>query len=184
MGCFSYLCKECGKGIMSNSFRGEMVKLFYLKDGTVVEEMEGEYNSYGSVFIEGTQCEDVSHPLRKSVVWQNEDEIGEANTARHHAKTLAYYDKEFLERYEMLKDLDPIRAEIALSSIQKEPLPIRDDWGISAVHSRCFKENPTTISEDDPDQGWGPSGELFSDVDTQLDVESKSPRRLSQGAST
>jgi hypothetical protein len=50
MGCFSYLCKECGKGILSNSFRGEKAKLFLLQDGCVTEEMEGEYDSYGRVF--------------------------------------------------------------------------------------------------------------------------------------
>ena len=50
MGCFSFICKRCGKGILSNSFRGERVELFLLKNGKVVEQMSGEYDSYGRVF--------------------------------------------------------------------------------------------------------------------------------------
>jgi hypothetical protein len=133
--------------------------------------MEGEYDSYGRVFIDGSQCEEVNHPLRRSVGWEHEEDIYEAHSDRHYAKTLAYYDKEFLQRYEEWKGIDPVRAEQALSSIQTDPKPIKNDWGIAAVHSRCFKQIPTTISEDDPDQGWGESGELLFDVDATLDVE-------------
>ena len=53
MGCFSWLCKECGKGILSSSFDGQECKLFLLKDGKVIEMMEGRYNSYGAVFADG-----------------------------------------------------------------------------------------------------------------------------------
>ena len=52
MGCFSFLCKACGKSIKSNSFRGEPVTLYLLKDGKVLQSMEGEYDSYGRVFGE------------------------------------------------------------------------------------------------------------------------------------
>ena len=50
MGCFSFLCQKYHKGILSNSFNGEKVKLFLLQDGKVIEEMEGPYDSYGRVF--------------------------------------------------------------------------------------------------------------------------------------
>jgi len=50
MGCFSFLCQVCGKAILSNSFQGEKVRLFLLKDGKIIERMEGEYDSYGKVF--------------------------------------------------------------------------------------------------------------------------------------
>lgn len=50
MGCFSYMCKECGEPILSNSFRGEKVELFLLLNGKVIEHMSGEYDSYGRVF--------------------------------------------------------------------------------------------------------------------------------------
>ena len=50
MGCFSFMCKECGKAILSDSFSGQEVKLFLLKDGKVIQEMEGQYDSYGRVF--------------------------------------------------------------------------------------------------------------------------------------
>ena len=43
MGCFSFMCKECDTSIRSDSFSGELVKLFLLKDGKVIQEMEGEY---------------------------------------------------------------------------------------------------------------------------------------------
>ena len=40
MGCFSFLCKECGEPILSNSFRGQQVKLFLLKNSEIIQEME------------------------------------------------------------------------------------------------------------------------------------------------
>ncbi len=52
MGCFSFICKTCGEPINSDSFRGERCKLFLLKDGKIIEQMEGEYDSYGRVFDE------------------------------------------------------------------------------------------------------------------------------------
>ncbi len=52
MGCFSFICKECGEAVLSNSFSGQKVKLFLLKEGKVIQEMEGEYDSYGRVFTE------------------------------------------------------------------------------------------------------------------------------------
>lgn len=52
MGCFSFMCKVCGKPILSNSFTGQEVNLYLLKDGKIIEHMSGEYDSYGRVFNE------------------------------------------------------------------------------------------------------------------------------------
>ncbi len=59
MACFSYICPVCGKGILSTSFSGERCTLFLLVDGKVVEQMTGEYDSYGSVFNEKNNGGDV-----------------------------------------------------------------------------------------------------------------------------
>jgi hypothetical protein len=166
MGCFSYLCKECGKEILSNSFRGEQVKLFYLQDGKVVEQMEGEYDSYGCVFIDGTQAEGVNHPLRQSRNWKNQEGISEAFDCMEFARRHKYW-----EDVEIL--LDECSAllgkEIYRPSFHCQEF--KNDWGIAAVHSRCFKGVPTTISENDPNQGWGESGELLFDISDTLDIE-------------
>lgn len=50
MGCFSFICSECGKPVNSDSFSGENVRLTLLEDGKVLEEMQGQYDSYGRVF--------------------------------------------------------------------------------------------------------------------------------------
>jgi len=50
MGCFSFICKESALPVASSSFDGDAVKLFLLKDGKVIEEMHGHYDSYGRVF--------------------------------------------------------------------------------------------------------------------------------------
>ena len=50
MGCFSFKCKESGLPINSSSFSGDACRLYLLKDGKVIEEMRGNYNSYGGVF--------------------------------------------------------------------------------------------------------------------------------------
>jgi len=63
MGCFSFMCKECKEPILSNSFRGQEVKLFLLRDGKIIEQMEGEYDSYGRVFDKEN---------KKSIEWKME----------------------------------------------------------------------------------------------------------------
>jgi hypothetical protein len=52
MGCFSFICKKCRRAVISDSLRGENVRLSLLKDGQVIEEMQGQYDSYGAVFDE------------------------------------------------------------------------------------------------------------------------------------
>lgn len=52
MGCFSFKCKKCNRPINSDSTRGQRCILFLLKDGEVIEKMQGEYDSYGRVFDE------------------------------------------------------------------------------------------------------------------------------------
>lgn len=50
MGCFSFLCKVSDKPANSTSFDGDPCRLFLLKEGKVIEEMHGNYDSYGRVF--------------------------------------------------------------------------------------------------------------------------------------
>lgn len=50
MGCFSFICKESEQPVCSSSSDGDAVYLFLLKDGKVIEEMYGNYDSYGRVF--------------------------------------------------------------------------------------------------------------------------------------
>lgn len=69
MGCFSFRCNECGGGIESSSFKGHKCRLYLLKKGKVIQEMRGEYDSYGGVFINGTQNPEVKHALRESQEW-------------------------------------------------------------------------------------------------------------------
>jgi hypothetical protein len=54
MGCFSFLCKESGLPVASDSFSGDACRLYLLKDGKVLEEMRGHYDSYGRVFSDST----------------------------------------------------------------------------------------------------------------------------------
>lgn len=55
MGCFSFLCKKSGKAALSTSSNGPPCYLFLLKDGKVIEEMYGNYDSYGRVFKKGLE---------------------------------------------------------------------------------------------------------------------------------
>jgi hypothetical protein len=54
MGCFSFICKESGLPVASSSFDGDAVRMYLLKDGKVIEEMHGHYDSYGRVFKDST----------------------------------------------------------------------------------------------------------------------------------
>ena len=50
MGCFSFICKETNEAVLSSSFSGDAVHLWLLKDGSPIEYMYGNYDSYGRVF--------------------------------------------------------------------------------------------------------------------------------------
>lgn len=50
MGCFSFVCKESGLPVASDSFSGDAVRMYLLKNGELIEEMRGHYDSYGRVF--------------------------------------------------------------------------------------------------------------------------------------
>jgi len=108
MGCFSYMCDQCDTPINSDSFSGEYVKLFLLKDGKVIESMRGQYDSYGRVFDKDNN----------SIRW----------TAMEWCDTISlHYDN-------------------------------NQGNGYAATHLACLPSadyEPTTISDDDPDQGWG-----------------------------
>lgn len=68
MGCFSFLCHKSGEAVLSTSFSGSPVYLFLLKDGEVLEEMYGNYDSYGGVFTTKLDTS-VKHELYKSFKW-------------------------------------------------------------------------------------------------------------------
>ena len=65
MGCFSFLCKESGLPVASSSYDGDACRLFLLKDGKVIEEMKGHYDSYGRVFKDAKMEE----PFEWSMDW-------------------------------------------------------------------------------------------------------------------
>ena len=50
MGCFSFVCKESGLPVASSSFDGDACRMYLLRNGNVIEEMRGHYDSYGRVF--------------------------------------------------------------------------------------------------------------------------------------
>ena len=45
--------------------------MFLLNKGKVIQQMNGEYDSYGRVFIDGTQDKTNSNTIRESQNWTN-----------------------------------------------------------------------------------------------------------------
>lgn len=136
MGCFSWKCLECGRGILSSSFSGEKAHLYLLNKGKILQQITGEYNSYGSVFIDGTQEENVKHSLRKSVEWVNPF----PNIPYEDEEYLTHSDQNWHRICNMMDDEDITT-------------------GIAAIHMHCYKKPPETRSARDPNQGWGGGGE-------------------------
>lgn len=140
MGCFSFKCKGCDTGINSTSFEGEHCQLFLLRDGKVIQEMEGDYDSYGRVFIDGTQRADVQHSLRESHYWRDpfpdvplEDYWQRSDGGPNNPANHGYW----------LRVCDLIHSN-------------KNSNGIAAYHVKCYKGMPPrTRSEYDTNQGWG-----------------------------
>lgn len=128
MGCFSWLCKECDKGIESDSVGGgEECRLYLIKGGKVVEEVRGVYDSYGGVYTDKDYYHASIFPaLDKLNLVDREDETcGRFSCMDWHDIVDMCFDRSNTD-------------------------------GIAAVHERCFTgEVPTTQSADDPNQGWG-----------------------------
>ena len=107
MGCFSFVCKESGLPVASDSFSGDAVRMYLLRDGNVIEEMRGHYDSYGRVFTA-----DKEDSFQWSLEWG------------------AVCDLMFTDN---------------------------EGDGIAVVLDRYFTGRiPTTRSESDREQGWGP----------------------------
>lgn len=70
MGCFSFLCNVCGRPINSDSFSGENARLKLIKDGKVLEEMQGPYDSYGRVFSDEKDPADKTLTSESSFEWK------------------------------------------------------------------------------------------------------------------
>ena len=109
--------------------------MFLLKDGKVVDQLEGEYDSYGSVFIPDSQREDISHPLRNSRLWKIQTECEDEET-----------EYGFVRKGE----------DIGWSKICKLNSNDNIHDGIAVIHKCCDSGNiPTMQSMNDPNQGWG-----------------------------
>lgn len=129
MGCFSYLCKKCGKGIKSTSFDGEDCIIFLLYNGNVVEKMEGRYNSYGEVFKEDGTCELIGIPIQKNI------KVDET-------------DDSFTWNFDEWKNL----VDYSFSPNQSEGFAYYHKKCYNG-------ETPTEKSLPDPNQGWGEEDE-------------------------
>jgi hypothetical protein len=146
--------------------------------------MEGEYDSYGQVFIDGTK-EDGREDLRESVVWDcpelrqlaleedPEDDLEDlwgtvCDLMSKGAGHEAYILPPLTERPN-LAGLDEAQlkqeTEKWLSFLKDRETKGSWGWipgyepkpgnGIAAIHSRCYKTDPAIQSERDPNQGWG-----------------------------
>lgn len=124
MGCFSFLCKVCERPINSDSHSGQHCTLYLLEDGKVIEEMTGQYDSYGRVFDENKESVNW-----KSYPWSMKSE-----------PDCLSYDKTVCDLmftgYPFPGDPDPTEQELGN--------------GIAAVHTRCKRKKapaPTTRSD-------------------------------------
>lgn len=110
--------------------------------------MEGQYDSYGRCFIEGTQVDSVKHKLKESHHWDPYD---------------TGYDP---ETYDWKTDRDPWH-DVCDLNFDNNPAN-----GIAAVHTKCWTGKvPTTQSANDPDQGWGDDMELLGNTNDDMDFD-------------
>ena len=138
MGCFSFLCQKCGKGIQSTSFSGQQTILVLLKDGKEIQRMDGEYDSYGRVFIDGSQRSDVKHDLRESVQWKSPVDPN------------IDPDDAWGDVCDLMFDSN---TRNGIAAVHKKCLGPNEEF------------SPTNRSESDPNQGWGEDDELLGNTD-------------------
>lgn len=128
MGCFSYKCQKCNRGVNSNSFDGEDCVIFFLVKGKVVEKMSGRYDSYGRVFKDDFS----THKLLVKPIGEIDD-----------------HDKNAKDRYEVweyTKWVDMVDLHF-----NKD-----EGTGWAIFHRKCWDgKDPEVISEEDENQGWG-----------------------------
>jgi hypothetical protein len=107
MGQFSYKCKVCDEPVNAAYSVGEFCTIYRLENGKVVDQMAGEYDSYGRVHTPGNEDD--------CIEWKGD-----------------------------WSELVSLHFNSDLST------------GFAIIHERCVStEPPTTISQIDPNQGWG-----------------------------
>lgn len=135
MGMFSYFCQISGRQIRSDfplkSKEYNIVRMYYLINGVVEEEIHGLYNGYGSINPE----DQTQHFLRVN---------NKIIDVLKDAKSKEY--KNF-ENYWLSEDWENL-VEIHLNGSKKN--------GFAVVLEAYAEKDyiPNKISEDDPDQGW------------------------------
>lgn len=155
MGCFSFFCKECDEPVNSTCDEGELVKLFLFEDHKVIQELEGEYDAYGSVF---KRLGPLKIPHKWKMSWDKVCDLMHKGRETYNP----YPEKRMQLITELLEvGLTPEGARHILEELDElvddhswVP-PEKPGTGIAAVHSSCFKEVPTTPSKSDPNQGSG-----------------------------
>lgn len=134
MGCFSFLCLECGEGVNSEpeNDKGELVHLFLLKEGKVIQQMTGEYDNYGQVYKDKLP---MFSRRKSSHKWK----MGWENVCELISEGEGVYRSGYSSRDE------------SEEKWMEEPKPGN---GIAAIHVYCYKGTPPCISSrHDIDQG-------------------------------
>lgn len=159
MGCFSFLCLECGEGVNSEpeNDKGESVHLFLLKEGKVIQQMTGEYDNYGQVYKDKLPMFSKRKDSQEwKIGWEKVCELISEGEGRHNP----WYDPEekLSKMVERLRSIgSPVDADLLkmLDKSEKkwmeEPKPGN---GIAAIHVYCYKGTPPSVSSrHDIDQG-------------------------------
>jgi hypothetical protein len=135
-----------------------------LKNGEVVEKMEGRYDSYGRVFVDGGSHKLLAEPAtdeeipeineqetykgQESFNWQYNDWHSLVDQTIRTEEVLSVSEEEY-EKLPPLEQLK-IRSQSPTRFIQDH------EDGFAAYHKECYNgEIPTTGSKGDPNQGWG-----------------------------
>lgn len=139
MGMFSYMCRISGEQIRSDLDGSDdcknVVRLYYLKNGKVVEEMHGLYNGYGAVEPE--------YQTFHCIYDENGNPTNVLDKNKEHDSNMELWLSEDWG------DMVTVHFNNSKSD------------GFCAVLEGYVgnKYSPTKISEDDPNQGWDTSSE-------------------------
>jgi hypothetical protein len=143
MGMFSYICSLNNKAIRADESE---VVLYFIKKGIIQEIMSGPYNSYGSV--------DKADKVIHKILLDGSDKLVDADPILE----ISHSGDEWVNDWDEIVDIHFNEDESS---------------GIHAIIGEYNPDyEPTIISQNDPDQGWGKfEDEEYDEEDDEEDEE-------------
>lgn len=148
MGCYGYICRECGTSIRGNCFNGgENCVLIHLRHGEIVGQVEGHYNEYGGVIESDIFDKENDSINGHSAIVESTFDFEDSYYNLKDKRLVNGVERDIFHyiKYQLLKDLENVDYDYSKLKYFKHLDKYFNDaetlWGEVGTHARYVYEN-------------------------------------------